>query len=185
MSPLNMALVCIRVGLGTSHFVIFASMGLGNLLWPFICYFPRHHDLRSFDVKYYQIQFVLLICSREVFLYSCQPSSDLLLVLIHFRHVPLSRVDDVGKIMALLRLGHFLSTSAHYPGSWSRESLPVPSSLHASMEISSHSMIGPHHWPSIRWFHMCSTPDHCSHFVDCTYITLRAIVIIVGFSHAC
>ena len=31
MLLLNMALVCIRVGLGTSHFVIIASMGLGNL----------------------------------------------------------------------------------------------------------------------------------------------------------
>ena len=31
MSLLNMALVCIRVRLGTSHFVIFAFMGLGNL----------------------------------------------------------------------------------------------------------------------------------------------------------
>ena len=56
---------------------------------------------------------LLLICSREVCLCSCQPSSDSLFVLIQFHHIPLSRVDDVGNIMTLLRLGHFLSTLAH------------------------------------------------------------------------
>lgn len=56
MSLLNIALVCICVGLGTSHFVIFSFMGLGNLFWPLIFSLPRHHDLKSFDVKYCQIQ---------------------------------------------------------------------------------------------------------------------------------
>ena len=58
---------------------------------------------------------MLLICSREVRLCSFQPLSDYLLVMIHYYHVPLSRIDNVGKIMAHLRSGHFLSTSAHYP----------------------------------------------------------------------
>ena len=127
---------------------------------------------------------VLLICSREVFLCSFQPPSDSLLVLIHFHHIHLSHVDDVGSIMALLRPGHFLSISAHYPGSWSRDSLSVPWSLHASMASSSHSTTGPHHWPSIEWFYGCLTLDHCSLSMDYTYCTLRAIVIIGGFSCA-
>ena len=58
---------------------------------------------------------VLLICSRDVCLCSFKPPFDSLLVLIHYYHVPLSRIDNVGKIMAHLRSGHFLSTSTHYP----------------------------------------------------------------------
>ena len=46
----------IHVGLGTSHFITFASMGLVNLFWPLIFCFPRHHDLRPLDVKYCQFQ---------------------------------------------------------------------------------------------------------------------------------
>ena len=56
MSLLNMALVCIHVGLGTSHFIIFSCMGLGNLLWLLIFSLARHHNLRSFDVKHFQIK---------------------------------------------------------------------------------------------------------------------------------
>ena len=52
--------------------------------------------------KWNQVLVMLVVCR------SCQPSSDLLLVLIHFHHIPLSHVDDVGNIMALLRPGHFL-----------------------------------------------------------------------------
>ncbi len=55
---------------------------------------------------------------------------------------------------------HFLSTSAHYPGRWPRDSLQVPWSLHASMAGSSCSMRGFHHWPPIGWFYGCSTPAH-------------------------
>ena len=128
---------------------------------------------------------VLLICSREVHLCSCQPSSNSLFVLIHFHHVTLSHVDDVGNIMALLWLGHFLSTLFHYPGIWSRDSLLVPWSLHASMAGFSHSMQGSHHWPSIKWFYGCSTSYHYSLSIDCTFCTLRAIIIIGGFSRIC
>ena len=181
MSLLNMALFCIHVGLGTSHFVTFSSMGLGNLFWPLIFSFPRHHDLRSFDVKYCQIQ-----CrATDMFKRSFQSSSNLRLVLVHFHHVPLSRVNDVGNIMALLWPGHFLSTAAHYPGIWSRDSLLVPWSLHASMAGFSHSMQGSHHWTSIEWFYGCSMSNHYSNFLHCTFCTLRAIVIIGGFSRIC
>ena len=56
--------------------------------------------------------------------------------------------------------GHFLSTSAHYPGSLSRDSLLVPWSLHALMAGSSRSTWGFHYWPLIGWFYGCSTPAH-------------------------
>ena len=43
--------------LGWGHLISFslASVGLGNPFWPLICSLPRHYDLWSFDVKYYQI----------------------------------------------------------------------------------------------------------------------------------
>ena len=117
MSLLNMALVCIRVRLGTSHLVICFPP------WVWVISFDRSSALCQITMTSDPLMsntakssVVLLICSREVCLCSCQTSSDLLLVLINFHHVPLSHVDDVGKIMALLRPGHFLSTSAHYPG---------------------------------------------------------------------
>lgn len=56
--------------------------------------------------------------------------------------------------------GHFLSTPTHYLGSWSRDSLLVPWSLHASMASSSCSMRGFHYWPPIGRFCGCSTSDH-------------------------
>ena len=127
---------------GWGHLIssFFASMGLVNLFWPLsfsLCHVIMTSDpLMSNTTK---SSVVLLICSREFFLCSFQPPSDSLLVLIHKHHIPLSCVDDVGNIMALLWLSHFLSTSAHYPGIWSRDSLPVPWSLHASMAGSSHS----------------------------------------------
>ena len=46
------------------------------------------------------------------------------------------------------------------------------------MEISSHSMTGSHHRPSIGWFHRCSTSTHYSHSMDCTSSTLSAIDIM-------
>ena len=47
---------------------------------------------------------VPFICSVEVDLCKYQPSSDSHMILIHNKHhVPLSRVDDVGNIMAHLR----------------------------------------------------------------------------------
>ena len=136
-------------------------MGLGKLFWPLICSLPRHHDRWYFDVKYCQIHFHAINMFKRswplqisTFLwFSSNPDSQ--------RHyVPLSRVDDVGKTMAHLRSRSLLSTSTHYPGSWSRDSLLVPWSLHASMVGSSRSTWGFHHWPLIEWFYRCSTPAH-------------------------
>ena len=117
MSLLNMALVCIRVGLGTSHFVIFLPPWIWVIsfdLSSVLCHITVTSDPLISNTANSKV--VSLICSREVCLCSFQPPSDSLLVLIQKHYVPLSRVDDVGNIMALLQPGHFLSTSAHYPG---------------------------------------------------------------------
>ena len=111
MSLLNMALFCIHVGLGTSHLVIC----LPSWVWviPFDCSSALCHVTMTSDPlmsNTAKSRVMSLICSREVCLYSFQPSSDSLLILIHYYHVPLSRVDDVGNIMAHRQSGHFLST---------------------------------------------------------------------------
>ena len=101
----------------------FAFMGLGNLFWPLSYSLPRHHDLRFLNVKYCQIHCRAVDMFKRSWPLQFQPSSDSHLILIHKHYVPLSRIDDVGKNMALLRRGHFLSTSAHYLGIWSKDSL--------------------------------------------------------------
>ena len=130
MSLLNMALVYIYVGLGKSHLVIC----LPPRVWVIsfdrasaLCHVTMTSDPLTSNTTKSSV--MSPICSREVFLWIFQPPSDSLLVLIHKHHIPMSRIDDVGNIMAHLRSGHFLSTSAHYPGSWSRDSLSVPWSL--------------------------------------------------------
>ena len=60
-------------------------------------------------------------------------------------------------------IGHFLSTSAYYPGRWLRNSLLVPQSWHALMVSSSHPMTGLHYWLLIEWFHECSTSTSLFH----------------------
>ena len=95
-----------RVGDISSHFSL-ASMGLDNPFWPLICSLPRHHDLWSVDVKYYQVHCRAVYMFKRswplqvsTFLwFSYNPDS-----LKHY--VPLSRVDDEGNIMA-----HFRSRS--------------------------------------------------------------------------
>jgi len=47
-------------------------------------------------------------------------------------------------------MSHFLLTSAHYPRSWLRNSLPVPWGLHTSMVGFSLPAIGLHQWPSTK-----------------------------------
>ena len=119
------------------------------------------------------------ICSREVDLYKYQPSSDSHLILIQKDIMFLCLTSMMWETLwPTFDQGHFLSTSAHYPKSWSRDSLLVPWSLHASMAGSSYSTWGFHHWPQIEWFCGCSTSAHCSHAVDCTCSTLRTIFII-------
>ena len=140
MSLLNMALVCIRVGLGTSHLVICLPQWVSVISFDHssaLCHITMTSDTLMSNTAKSSV--MPPICSREVGLCSFQPPSNSLLVLIHKHHVPLSCVNDVGNIMAHLWSGHFLLTSAYYPGIWSRDSLLVPWSLHASMAGSSHS----------------------------------------------
>ena len=99
MSLLNMALVCICVGLGTSHLVFH----LPPWVWviPFDLSSALCLVIMTFDIlmsNTAKSTVVPPICSREVQIlwFSSDPDSQ--------RHyVPLSRVDDVGKIMAHLR----------------------------------------------------------------------------------
>ena len=105
MSLLNMALVCIRVRLGTSHLVL--HLPLWVWIIPFDlssthCLVTMTSDpLMSNTAKSTVVPFT---CSREVDLCKYQPPSDSHMILIHKKHyVPLSRVDDVGNTMAHLR----------------------------------------------------------------------------------
>ena len=84
MSLLNMALVCIILGLGTSHLVICFPP------WVWVISFDNSSVLRHITMtsdplmsKTTKSSVVPPICSREVGLCSFQPPSDSLLVLIH------------------------------------------------------------------------------------------------------
>ena len=84
MSLLNMALICIRVGLGTSHLVFC----LPPWFWviPFdlssaLCLVIMTPDLLMSNTTKSTV--VPPICSREVDLYKFQPSSDSHLILTH------------------------------------------------------------------------------------------------------
>ena len=77
MSLLNMALVCIRVGLGTSHLIFHLPpwvwvipFDLSSTLWLII----MTSDLLMSNTAKSTV--VPAICSREVDLYKYQPSSD-------------------------------------------------------------------------------------------------------------
>ena len=110
MSLLNMALVCIRVGLGTFHHVFHLPPWVWVILFDLsfaLCLVILTFDLLMSNTT--KLTVVPFICSREVDLCKkkIQPSSDSRLILIHKRHyVPLSCVDDVGNTMA-----HLLSRS--------------------------------------------------------------------------
>ena len=84
MSLLNMALVSIRVGLGTSHFIICLPPWVWVISFDHssaLCHVTMTSDpLMSNTAK---SNVVSLICSREVFLCSLRPPFDSLLVLIH------------------------------------------------------------------------------------------------------
>ena len=83
----------------------FASMGLGNLFWPLICSLPRRHDLWSVDCQILPSPLSCRSCVQEK-LASANINLPLFLIWSWFtkkHYVPLSRVDDVGIIMAHLR----------------------------------------------------------------------------------
>jgi len=139
-----------------------ASMGLSDHVWPLIYSLPCHHDLCSFDVKYCQVH-----CrGTDMFKRSWPLQNNNLplinhIILIQNNLIFLCLVSMTWETLCpTFDQGHFLSTSAHYPRSWSRDSLQVPWSLHASMVGSSCSTRGFHHWPLIEWFCGCSTPAH-------------------------
>ena len=153
MSLLNMAHVYIRVWLGTSH-LVFCSP-------PWVWVIP--FDISSALFLVIMTSDLLMsntakstvvspICSREFDLCKFQPSSDSHLILIHNIMFLCLASMMWETIRPTFDQGHFLLTSAHYLGSWSRDSLLVPWSLHASMAGSSHSTWGFHHWPPIEWF---------------------------------
>lgn len=140
---------------GVSFFFIVDLPRLGHSFFPSILSLPRHHDHWSYGSKRYKTS------SRVADMFKIFPFVVTLTLdsLYHPKSfcIPLSHVDDVGYIMALLRHGLFLLTLAHYPGSWLGDFLLVPYSLHALMASSLHSTIISHHWLSIEWFHKCST----------------------------
>ena len=119
MSLLNMALVCIRVRLGTSHLVFH----LPPWVWviPFdlssaLCLVTMTSDLLMSNAAKSTV--VSFICSREVDLCKYQPSSDSHLILIHKNIMFLCLVSMMWETLwPTFNQGHFLSTSAHYPGS--------------------------------------------------------------------
>ena len=119
MSPLNMELVCIRVGLGTSHLIFH----LPPWVWiiPFdlssvLCLVAMTSDpLMSNAAKSTVMPF---ICSREVELYKYQPSSNSHPILIHKDIMFLCLASMMWEtVWPAFDQGHFLSTSTHYPKS--------------------------------------------------------------------
>ena len=162
MSLLNMALVYIRFGLGKYHLI----SQLPPWVWviPFdlssaLCLVTMTSDLLMSNTA--KLTVVPFICSREVDLCKYQPSSDSHLIVIHKKIIFLCLVSMMWETLwPTFNQGRFLSTLAHYLGSWFRDSLLVPWSLHASMVGSSHLTRGFHHWPLIEWFYGCLTPNH-------------------------
>ena len=81
--------------------------------------------------------------------------------------------------------GHFLSTSAHYPGSWSRDSLWYLGACMPQWQVRRIRrevfIIG------LRLSDSAGVRRQLiySHAVDCTSSTLRTIVIIGGSSRVC
>ena len=152
MSLLNMALVCIRVWVGTSHLVFH----LPPWVWVIVFDLSSAHCLITITFNPLMSNtakstVVPPICSREVDL--CRITTSLC-YLTWFWFTTTFFLCLVSMMWETLwptfDQGHFLSTSAHYPGSWSRDSFPVPWSLHASMAGSSCSTWGFHHWPPIK-----------------------------------
>ena len=104
MSLLNMAFVCIRVGLGTSHLIFCLPPWVWVILFDHsstICLIIMISKILMSNTAKSSV--VSPICSREVGLCSFQPLFDSPLILIHKHYVPLSRINDVGNTMAHLR----------------------------------------------------------------------------------
>jgi len=165
----------------------FAPMGVGNLFCPLICSLPRRHDLWFVDVKYCRIHcravhvfkrsWPLQISTFLCFSYDPDSQQNIMfLCLVSMMWESLWPTFDQG---------HFLSTSTHYPGSWSRDSwwylgacMPQWQVRRIRREV---FIIG------LRSNDSAGVRRQLiySHAVDCTCSTLRTIVIIGGFSRVC
>ena len=161
MSLLNMALVCIHVGLGTYHLVFHLPP------WVWVILLTSHLLFSSSSwplIFWCQILPNPLSCRHYVQEKLTSANINLPLILCWSWFVNIISLCLMWMMWETLwptfDQGHFLSTSAHYPGGWSRDSLLVPWNLHASMAGSSHSTRGFHHWPPIEWFYGCSMPAH-------------------------
>ena len=176
-----------RVGDISSRCFTFASMGLGNLFWPLICSLPRHHDLWSVDVKYCQVHcravhvfkrsWPLQISTFLCFSYGPNSQQNVMfLCLVSMMWESLWPTFDQG---------HFLSTSTHYPGSWSRDSLWYLGACMPQWQVRRIRrevyIIG------LRSNDSAGVRRQLiySHAVDCTCSTLKTIFIIGGFSRFC
>jgi len=122
-SLLNMTLFAsCRVGI--SSFVSLTFLGWVVYFLPSISSLPRHHDHWSHGSKSCQTS----SCVTDMFKSFPSPDTLTFVSLYHPKSFCIlsSHVDDVGNIMVLLWQGHFPSTSAHYLGSWPRDSLLAP-----------------------------------------------------------
>jgi len=126
MSLLNMALVCIRVGLGTSHLVLHLPPWVWIIPFDvssahFLVTMPSDPIMSNTATS----TVVPFICLREVGLCKYQPSSDSHTILIHNKKIMFLCLVSLmwETLWPTIDQGHFLSTPAHYPGSSSRDSL--------------------------------------------------------------
>ena len=138
---LNMALVCIRVELGTSHLIFHLPPWVWVILFDHssaLCLVIMTSELLMSNTSKSSV--VLPMCSREVDLCSFNPP--LILIWSWFTNIMFLCLASMmwETLWPTFDHSHFLSTSAHYPGIWSRDSLLVPWSLHASMAGSLHPM---------------------------------------------
>ena len=119
MSLLNMALVCIRVELGTSHLVFHLPPWVWVIhfdLSSALCLVIMNLDLLMSNTAKSTV--VPPICSREVDLCKYQPSSDSHLILIHKDIMFLCLASMMWETLwPTFDQDHFMSTSAHYLGS--------------------------------------------------------------------
>ena len=125
MSLLNMALFCIRVGLRTSHLVFYLPP------WVWVILFDHSSALRLIVMtsnilmsNTAKSSVVSPICSREVGLYSFSTSLWFSIWSWFTNIIFLCLVSMMWEsLWPTFDQGHFLSTSDHYPGRWSRDYL--------------------------------------------------------------
>lgn len=153
-----------------------AFLGLGNLFLPLIWLHCHHASNTIFESNVAKLQ------SRvdDMFNRSCAYKFNILYPIwtsLLQSWITLTKITKsfvscqwCGKHYDPRSMDHFLSTSAHYAGRWSWNSLSTPWRLHASMGGSSHLMIGSHHFPLIGLFYECLTSNSLFTLVDCVVV---------------